>query len=405
MKLLGGPQSIAATFERLWSKHDKLSFAVAWASVGFPEYEAIKANSSKIKRGIVGTHFHQTHPEFIASFRKHKHLRFILEADELFHPKVFLFESGDGRWDCIIGSANFTAGGFMQNHEVCIAFGQDDVSAAETRKQCDELLNSYWQLGRTISESELDIYRETWARYKRYLNRASGRFGSGRVHKVVEEVELLQLSWDEFASKVRKDDAHSTDQSTRLLKEAAKLFNSHNSFAEMSDVERAGIAGYFETEGLPWKWFGSMQGAGRFKGKVNQNNLALARAIDEVPLAGRVSRDDYLKYIETFKRAFSEGDRMIGHGLSTATRLLAMKRPDYFVCFDKANAKGLCEAFGISRFGHQAYESYWDEIIERILDSAWWDSSRPTDDIEASIWDGRAAFLDAIYYDPEFWKR
>ena len=44
------------------------------------------------------------------------------------------------------------------------------------------------------------------------------------------------------------------------------------------------------------------------------------------------------------------------------------------------------------------FERYWDEIIERVLDSPWWNTKRPNDDYEGAVWDGRAAMLDAIFY-------
>lgn len=47
------------------------------------------------------------------------------------------------------------------------------------------------------------------------------------------------------------------------------------------------------------------------------------------------------------------------------------------------------------------YERYWDEVIERIMDSPWWNSPRPNDETEGAVWDGRAAMLDVIFYEPE----
>jgi hypothetical protein len=76
-----------------------------------------------------------------------------------------------------------------------------------------------------------------------------------------------------------------------------------------------------------------------------------------------------------------------------------LKRPDYFVCFDSANRDGLCKAFNIALSRHD-YERYWSSIVERILIARWWDSTRPTAEQEMKVWDGRAAFLDSLYYVP-----
>ncbi|EQD41577.1 hypothetical protein B1B_14477 [mine drainage metagenome] len=45
------------------------------------------------------------------------------------------------------------------------------------------------------------------------------------------------------------------------------------------------------------------------------------------------------------------------------------------------------------------YDRYWDEIIERIRDTPWWASEQPKNAKEAAVWDGRAAMLDAIFYE------
>ena len=111
-----------------------------------------------------------------------------------------------------------------------------------------------------------------------------------------------------------------------------------------------------------------------------------------------MSREDYVAYIDRFVRAFPFSDNQYKrHGLATATRLLAMKRPDYFVCLDNANREKLLGSFGV-KIANQDYEGYWDKVIERIQLSTWWNARRPTEATAGQIWDGRAAMLDAIYY-------
>jgi hypothetical protein len=146
-----------------------------------------------------------------------------------------------------------------------------------------------------------------------------------------------------------------------------------------------------------WGWFGSMFGAGVFKNRVNQNDINLSRALDAIPPAGEVLEVHYSQFIDAYRKAFPAGR---GHGLGTATRLLTMKRPDYFVCFDSANKRGLCGAFEIT-LGNHDYARYWGSIVERLLLSRWWNSPRPTANKEMKVWDGRAAFLDSLYYVPK----
>jgi hypothetical protein len=83
--------------------------------------------------------------------------------------------------------------------------------------------------------------------------------------------------------------------------------------------------------------------------------------------------------------------------LATATRLLCMKRPDIFVCFDSENRSKMCKDFGIVQT-RMSYNRYWDDIIERIYDSDWWNNTAPKNNIEREISEARAAFLDSMYY-------
>lgn len=76
-----------------------------------------------------------------------------------------------------------------------------------------------------------------------------------------------------------------------------------------------------------------------------------------------------------------------------------MKRPDFFVCVDSANRRLLAQDIGITRPDKLDYERYWEEVILRLRDAPWWQSSEPTIDIEKAMWHGRSAMLDAIFYE------
>jgi hypothetical protein len=136
-----------------------------------------------------------------------------------------------------------------------------------------------------------------------------------------------------------------------------------------------------------------MSGAGYFHQAVNNNNPHISRAVDRIPSHALVSYSQYKGYVSEFVKAFPGGK----HGVAVASRLLAMKRPDQFVCLDSKNRDELCKDFGIKKAGMD-YERYWDEIVARIQDSPWWNSDIPTDGMERRVWNGRAAMLDAIFY-------
>jgi hypothetical protein len=212
-----------------------------------------------------------------------------------------------------------------------------------------------------------------------------------------------------------------------LVKEVKKLFLSKPRFSDMTSDARKFIAGIHNKHEIPkmremlanagktvepsgkvryvtpksnslvpagtfiGTCFGNMRGNGVFQQKINNENISLA--LDQIPLSGDVTKQHYLNFWEYYASEF--GTTYIG----TATRLLCMKRPDFFICVNSANKKNLCDAFGlsVSKFNK---DIYWETILSQIFESDWYRNSKiDTENAEEKlVYGARVAFLDAVYY-------
>lgn len=396
MQILSNAQEIHKELKRLIRKYTKYSWAVAWASTSFDGFEVLTKNKRRIHRMAIGIHFYQTHPDFIREFADVDGVKFIMRPDGLFHPKVYMFEDGEGRWECIIGSANFTRSAFSTNSEMAVLISSDDLGADEAYQDIVETIEAYWSEGRRVDHSDLASYADVWGRKRKSLESISGRYGDlNKPVKSPMDIEIFKITWQEFFQRVQSEQHNSPHGRIRVLKAARDRFHSHPHFKDMTVEARKELAGLVVgDEEIRWTRFGSMKPAGYFKQAVNQNNDYISLALDQIPLEGSLSRKQYQGFADLFQKAFESG----GAGIATATRLLAMKRPDYFVCLDSKNKDRLCKAFGIPK--SIRFDNYWGLIVERIIDSVWWCSKEPTDPVELAVWNGRVAFLDSLFYDP-----
>src|SRR3546814_5535884 len=136
----------------------------------------------------------------------------------------------------------------------------------------------------------------------------------------------------------------------KLVRAIQQIFSKTPSFAKLSIAEAKGVAGVLGRvdaeaaglSGLDWGWFGSMGGAGTFAELIGSADRALAAALDAIPKRGSVTETQFNDYVAAFTAAFSGSSRTAR--LAPATRLLAMKRPDVFVCVNGGNTKGLAVA-------------------------------------------------------------
>ena len=145
-----------------------------------------------------------------------------------------------------------------------------------------------------------------------------------------------------------------------------------------------------------WGWFGSMRGAGDFMNRIAENDRSLARAVDSIPQKGEITRAHFDRFVGLFVKAF-DGSERVG-GVSTATRLLAMKRPDVFLCVSKPNAAQAAASMGFAK-STLTLETYWNRVVEIIRASDWYNCDKPRGR-DGRIWECRAAMLDSIFYRP-----
>ena len=81
---------------------------------------------------------------------------------------------------------------------------------------------------------------------------------------------------------------------------------------------------------------------------------------------------------------------------SPFTRLLAMVRPDHFLCITGRNKKILCEVLGENALTTGQYERYWDAFLQPFHKSHWFNNQGDTERPE--LWNNRVALLDMLFY-------
>jgi len=394
-------KELELTIRKLINKHQELYWAVAWGSMS-PLAKYLMDHPSKIKRFAVGTHFHQTDPDLLDALQDFPGARVVSNSSAgTFHPKIYLFRTND-KFSLVLGSPNFTRAAFNLNHEAALLIEGDTSEQLYT--DVYDSVNFAWNNANMISDAFLRAYRlkHNATRLTRIdlqtdlpinLPTSNSEYGN-----------LLDEGWSAFVNRVKSDPVHNVDGRVAIMDQARIWFSQVPHFAAMTEGQRKAIAGTYarnETKpsdipNLDWAWFGSMVGAGVFKGLVKSSPEGLSVALDVIPRTGIITEVDYEEFKKKFLNSFEDTERK--GGLATASRLLALKRPDYFMCVDSANRRKLSEAIGI-KMSHITLDSYWSHVIRPILCSAWWNSSRPSDDLDGRIWDSRMACIDAFCYE------
>lgn len=393
MKLLTTPRELSTALLKLMRDYDRFYWAVAWASIDFPAYDYLRRHTKKAKMIAVGTHFYQTHPDFIEQFRLEKAFRFFFDAASLegtYHPKAFLFEKRNGQRAAIIGSANFTAAAFGKNVEICSIIEERDRGSSELLQSLRLQIQQLWISAAEFPKDQLLAYRDRWKRRRQGL--VEGRLFRDQKTNLLD-VRLLVASWEALYAEMKR--TRHFRARLKMLGDIHEFFNASVPFRELSPEQRQKVAGTFRDEPeTKWRLFGSMQGAIDFKERLKSNRREISRALDFIPWEGAVTRDHYQRFKIEFCKLFVYSREF--RGVAVPSRLLAMKRPDYFLCIDRPNRRRLASMLGIP-MSRITFDSYWD-IIEELADTPWWNSSEPMNEEERQSWLARVAMLDSLFY-------
>ena len=376
---------------------ERFHLVTAWVTVSDIFEEAV--DSGKMASMVIGTHRYFTDPEVLVRCIDQPKVKVMHPTGPLFHPKLYIFEFGN-ELEIFLGSANFTNAGLSKNIE-CGAFIRSSKEEGSIKSLATHA-RDLWKSAEKLDEDFVDSYKANHQRArdaKKDLELFVPVRKPNRTKHSANDISPHEMSWNEFVKRVKADKIHSLEDRLDVLSEARQIFACSISFFAMEESDRKCIAGLQKPairDGVDWAFFGHMAAFGSYVPTLRDYAKEFSGALDHIPLQGPVKRRHYDNYLTSFKKIPGSSKNWLGMG----TRLLAMKRPDYFVCIDSANRTGLCNYFSTAP-STTNLDNYWDRIIAPMMLTPWWQQEATTNSVQREIWLGRAAMLDAIYYDPK----
>jgi hypothetical protein len=381
---------------KLIGEAQSLQWATAWAT----DSEVLEAalTSDKLTMFVVGTHQYFTAPSVLDRCLGNPDVRVMQPKGPMFHPKLYVFDFGK----CVevfLGSSNLTNGGLFANIE-CGVFlnGEWNSPSIQTFTKHVE---SLWSKGEKLDADFIAAYKANHRRVRDAKEELEEFVPIKKPNKSAHSANDIgpqDMTWKTFVKLVKADKTHGLDARLEVLSQARQMFTRSLAFSDMEEVDQKCLAGILKPStrnGVDWGFFGQMSAYGSYSPILQNHSKLFSKALDHIPLQGPIKRRHYDAYLAAFKKIPGASKTWTGMG----TRLLNMKRPDYFVCIDNANRTGLCGYFG-SAPTTTDLDNYWERIIAPMMLTPWWLTEVPDEDVEQEIWMGRAAMLDAIYYDP-----
>ena len=386
---------------------DELQFAYAWVSSQCGKGEhwlELWRYRKKITKAVVGTSFDNTEPFALEKLNELDDVLRVFNDPSVitFHPKILLATQGEEA-RAIVGSSNFTRGGFHNNKEFNL-----QISGARSDpafKQVAGYINDIWdRQSSRIDEAWLSEYKIRHARRPAPRPRCPP---TRRPHQLPAGVapatrsDFLGMDWDGYLAEVMRQDGRLLSDATRLrvldrddgdsyLQEidlCQEAYHRAGSFGAMTTEERKQVCGI---DPPSTGFLGRMNRAKDFHTLIINDPTAIAPKIDAIPPTGPIPLADALRYLEDLCQT-------AGVAMGAATRLMATKRPDLFVPVNGGNLIRR-KTFGM---GTASTPNAYMALVEKTWDSPWHRSPQPNGIDEARIWAYRAAMLDTILYEAE----
>lgn len=394
MKFINNSNDLQDEFKKLCTRFYHYAWATAWAgdylNANFVPREFLKNDIPRMEYFVVGLHFYQTSPKFIKHFMNDDRVRFINETQGVFHPKVYFFynknEDTIEEWTAIIGSSNFTTGGFNKNIEANILISSEDT-LNETGKEILNFIKSLWEEAKLFSENDYNKYLTTY-------NNTIKKRNSWSAQKPIRNNSHLinsfrHMSWEEYCKHIRHN-ANSYKSRIDILKEAGNIFKD-NTWYEISKTDKAHIGGYGKgIRNSGWANFGWNTYL-QIKSK-NINHELLANAMDSIPLYPEpIPMTKAMNIAKRICKAVSI-DNSSTDKVATFSRYMAMKRPDLFICCNGQNTN-LRKNYHVPE--KLDFQSYFRLLLPRIYSDDWYQNADCSDE----LYPYRVAMLDTFLND------
>lgn len=215
---------------------------------------------------------------------------------------------------------------------------------------------------------------------------------------------IIDMSLQELKVKIKREKLNGFDLPYKYrgnhLKKCQKFFRKYKSLKDMPPEDLRIIMGvklkgdleYYEYR----DFFGGLN-IPKLKGFLNSKGnhyspksiIKISNALDTIPIEGEITKDQYDQFIQKLFNA-------MGYDIETSTsialpsRLLAMKRPDQFLCLNAGNRKLIFDYSGIDVKNHA---NYW-KLHQFIKLSKWYRQRDECEKLAPYI----VAFIDSLTY-------
>lgn len=349
MKLLKTSKEIGRAISGCIKRYNNISFSVAWIKVN-DIYDELLNKKSKIKYSTFGIDFAGTDIKVLNDFKNSDNVK-IYKGEYTFHPKIYLFYNNKKEYTVIIGSANLTSGGMGKNEECAVLLKN------KGKKFLDDILKTllgYFNEAKIITEDISDEYSKEYGDIQKNKENVEKKLKS--IKQTIDKAPDIYLNWEKVSGIIKKIDF---DNRSEILNDIQQIFKELEDngikFENIKLDDRRKIIGSKENEYLA---FGGLRNAGKAmgilinkNGKYNKELKKISEALENIDV---LSNDNQLKPLPEEKvRKFLEVINGIkGMSISTATRLLALKRPDLFLCVNSGNQNYIKELFGFKITGN-----------------------------------------------------